>query len=155
MCVGGTSIVFQMTILNCYHVYPLREIPSWLKMAQACMSCSMACVVKSRKNDVLPDSSENGPNDQQPHANDDQTGDVSDEEDKDVKIQSPSVEKDSMSSLDVIIKKIKSDEQEENLRRKWKKLARNCDRLLLIIFVSIHLFMILLIILVLPKRQNV
>ena len=110
----------------------------------------MTCASKPHKNDVLPFSDENGSIHEHAHTGGDHNIKIRDTEGKDNQRQAPIVDTKTMSGLDVMVKKIRNDEEEEKLRLEWKKLAGDCDRLLLIIFVTIHLFMILLILLALP-----
>ena len=149
MCICGISIFVQMAILNCYHVYPLREIPGWLKRIQACISCVMVCGRKPGRNDVVPYSGgENG------HTNksgsEDQSANLTNTESTGVKTEC-SPEKDVTPHIDVITNKIQTDEANENLRLEWMGLAKHLDRLFLIIFGIIHLFMIIMIFFVMPQ----
>ena len=204
MCICGISILLQTLILNCYHVYPLREIPGWLKRMQACissarvrghktdgdgvvlysdggngqfnqngaagqkanpktnesvnakaespswpkrlqdcMSCAMACVPNSgRRNDVVPFSGdENGHIDMSGTV--DHKINITDTGSEDAKTKLPP-ENHGMSHIDIITKKIQTDEVDENLRLEWKKLAKILDRSLFIIFAMIHLLMMLI-----------
>ena len=110
----------------------------------------MTCASKPYKNDVLPFSDESGSIHEHAHTGGDHNIKIRVTEGKDNHRQAPIVDTKTMSGLDVMVKKMRNDEEEEKLRLEWKKLAGDCDRLLLIVFVTIHLFMILLILLALP-----
>ena len=145
MCICGLSIVFQVVMFNFYHVYPVTEIPSWLKKMQALMSCNMSCASGSHGTEVLPYLGDNAHTDHaDSHPNDGDKVDMRGTESKDGHMPMSTVKTRSMPDLDVIIKKIKIDEEEEKLRLGWKDFARSCDRLLLIIFVTIHLIILLI-----------
>ena len=143
MCICWISIVVQMTILNCYHVYPLRKIPGWLARLQACISCVVLCGPKPVGNDVVPYSDgESGHIDNS--GTEDQTTNITNTDGVGVKTDS-SPETNIMPYIDVITNKIQTDDVHENLRLKWKKLAKHLDRLFFIIFGIIHLLMMIII----------
>ena len=144
MCICGISISVQMAILNCHHVYPLREIPGWLKSKQGCISCVVVCGRKLRQNDVVPYSGgESGDIDKS--GNGTQTANLTNTESaKSAKIDS-SPEKNVVPCIDIITEKIQTDEVGENLRRDWRELAKHLDRLFFIIFGMIHLLMMIII----------
>ena len=138
MCIGGISTVLQMAVLNCYHVYPLRKIPGWLKKMQACMSCDTTCAYRSRENEMLPYPNDNGNSNKHVPKTGDRDVNSTNIEDE----NPPTIEKGSATRPKRIIKEIRT-EGEEDLRLEWKKLAGYCDRLLFFIFAAIHIFIIL------------
>ena len=149
MCLCGISIVFQTTVLNCYHIYPLRQIPRWLKMMQACLSCTMPRLPKPCKDDVVPYNSDTG----NPEA-DDNTVKVIHIGAKDTNVEPTNSERNTVPGSVERETKIRPDEEEENLRDEWKKLARHFDLVLFFVFATIHLFLILFIFVVMPNTWN-
>ena len=118
------------------------ESSSWPKRLRDCMSCAMACVPNSGRNDVVPFSGdENG------HIDMSETVDhkinITNTGSEDSKTKLPP-ETHGMSHIDIITKKIQTDEVDENLRLEWKKLAKILDRSLFVIFAMIHLLMMLI-----------
>ena len=156
MCICGVSIILQMVVVNCYYSYPLREIPGWLKRVHACMSCTMTCAGRSRKNDVCPNSGNFGDGDfaKPVHKTDDQSVNIIRIERTQVNKESAAPEKNILAAIDVISKKFKTEEEEGNLRQEWMELARIVDRLLLFTFATIHIFLILSIFVVMPNTWD-
>ena len=109
------------------------------------MSCPTVSPHKSGNNDVSTHTSTEEHIDDVTLTTEDQIVDSADTDVDDVKTDKSSLEGRIMSGIDVMIKKIKTNEQEENLRLRWKKLARFFDRLLFCLFASFHLLMVLFI----------
>ena len=151
MCICGVSIILQMAVLNCYHVYPLREVPGWVKKMQACMSCNVGCSPTEQNNKVYPCSDEKVHVVSTGSRNEGKTLNITQSKDKCGDNKSSGVVENSMSHSDMIINKIKMDEADETLRLEWKELGRLCDRLLFIIFATIHALMILVIFAIMPN----
>ena len=146
MCICGISIMSQMAVLNCYHVYPLREIPGWIKRMQKCMCSTMTKAPESQQNNRLPFPNENAHSDNRALANKNPAVNNKHTEGKEREIEALNV----TSGIDVMTEKIKSDEEDEKLRLEWRKLARLFDRLLFYIFGTIHFLMILFIFVAIP-----
>ena len=151
MCICGISIILQMAVINCYHVHPLREIPGWLKNMQACMSHISACLSKSHNSDVHPYHGESGKFDKHDTNTGHQTDDAAHAEARDAGKAHPIPGVNAVSGIDLIAKKIRADEDEEDLRLQWRKLARSFDRLLFVIFAIFHLCMALLLFVIMPN----
>ena len=136
-----------MAVLDCYHVYPVREIPGWLKKVQICMSCLMPRSYRSHKIDVLPYSDDTPGKEAIEH--EEKVAKKTHPDDKDADSESSRSEA-FISGIDVITMKTQANEEDEKRRFEWKKLAMLFDRLNLIIFGVIHFIMILVIFLILP-----
>ena len=147
MCISGISTVFQIAVLHCYHMYPLREIPGWLKKVQACTCFSMKCTSRSRDNEVVPDLGDNG----DPDKHDLNTGDQNVHSTHNECEEPSTLGKDNAPSPSLITEEIRAREEEENLHREWKNLAEYFDRLLFFIFTAIHLFILLFIFGAVPR----
>ena len=155
MCICGISIILQMAVVNCYHIYPLREIPGWLKRVQICMSHAMRCPCISHKNDVCPNSGDVGHADKPVGKTvEDKSANIPHIEGDETKTEPPTVERNDLVAINVISEKIRKDEEEENLRLEWMELARIFDRLLLLTFATIHIFMILFIFVIMPQTWD-
>ena len=138
-----------MVLLNCYHAYPLRQIPGWLKTMQACISCGMKRAHRSRANEVLPSPSDN----RQFQKHDLKTGDQDINSTPIEAGDSPNLGKKIITPSKIVMTEIRTEEEEENLRLEWKKLVGHFDRLLFIIFTTIHLFTFLFIFCVVPDMH--
>ena len=134
-----------MAVLNMYHVYPLREIPDWLQTMQQCTSCTPVRPHKLQTNDAPVITGNTERTDNHALTTEDQPIDSTDTGGDDVKTQTSFLDGGIVSGIDVIIKKITANEEEENFRLRWKKLARCFDRLLFCVFATLHLFMVLFI----------
>ena len=151
MCIGGTSIVFQLVLLNCCHAYPVREIPGWLKTVQGCISCGMGCANKPRENEVQPYPGGNGHLDKHVLETENQNVHSTQFQYEDPKTEPLPIRKNSATHPKMITKDININQDEAKLRLEWKKLAGYLDRLFVFIFATIHLFMILFIFVVVPS----
>ena len=151
MCICGTSIICQMSVLNCYHVYPLREVPAWLRRVQTCMPCLLSRSHKSRKIDVLPYTGENGDHGKDALKHKKQTVQLTHRNGKGADTESSRTEENvTLPGMDVITLKMKANDEDEKLRLQWKNIARFFDRLLFTIFGIIHILMILVIFIIIP-----
>ena len=150
MCICGISVCFQIVVLNCYHVYPLKEIPDWLKKMSACMYDIMVCFRKSRKSVVSQaDDSRHVVKHATPET-EGQTLKNTYTEDKDAKLEPTTLEINTATDNE-IRQKTRKGNLDENVRQEWKKIARQLDRALFFIFATIHVCMILLIYSIIPK----
>ena len=140
MCICGISIVCQLAVLNCYHVYPLREIPSLLRKLQACMVCNSG----AHNNEVHPCADENGHVHNHFSKNDEGTLNMGLVGGKGVKGKSSDMGGNVMPSNQNIIKNVKRNDAEEYLRLEWRALGRHCDCFLFISFAAIHVCVILI-----------
>ena len=151
MCISGISTVFQIAVLHCYHMYPLREIPGWLKKVQACTCFSMKCTSRSRNSEVVPDLGDNGHLDKHDLNTGDHNVHLTHNEGEDVKTEPSTLGKENAPSPSLITEEITAGDEEENFHREWKKLAEYFDRLLFFIFTAIHLFILLFIFCAVPR----
>ena len=135
-----------MVVLNCYHAYPLRQIPGWLKTMQACISCGMKRAHRSRANEVLPSPGDNGQFQKHDLKTGDQDMNSTHIEDED----SPRLGKKMITPSNIVMKESRTKAEEENLRLEWKKLVGHFDRLLFIIFTAVHIFIFLFIFCAVP-----
>ena len=105
--------------------------------------------------DVCPNSGNFGDGDfaKPAHKTDDQSVNITQIEGTQVKKVSPAPENNVLAAIDAISKKFKTDEEEGKLRQEWMDLARILDRLLLVTFATIHIFMILFIFVVMPNMR--
>ena len=154
MCICGISMILQMAVMNCYHIYPLRQIPGWLKRVQTCMSCVIGSPCRSNKNDVSSNNSDIGHANKPAHKFGEQSLHITQIEDNEVKGDSSTLEKNTREATNAMSNKFRTDEEDENLRQEWMELARNVDRVLLFTFTTIHIFMILLVFVIMPNTWN-
>ena len=150
MCICGVSVCLQIVVLNCYHVYPLRAIPDWLKKMSACMYNSMVCLRKSRKHSVSHADHSRHVVKHATLENQGQTLKNTYTEGIDAKLEPTTIETNTATDNERR-QKTRTGNVDENLRQEWKKIARHLDRALFLIFATIHVFMILLIYLVIPN----
>ena len=150
MCICGISIVCQLAVLNCYHVYPLREIPGCLRKMQACMTCAVVCASETQNEDVHPCADKYGHVDNQSYTDDEGTLNMRHVGGEGTKTMSPDMGSNSMPSNEITIKAIEIDDAEENLRLDWKTLGGNCDCLLFVTFAVIHVCVIIIVVGILP-----
>ena len=133
MIISGLSIVLQMAVLTCYHVYPLRRVPNWLRKVAAFVSCGW--VMFPSREQIAPLSDHKATTVSESKAN----------------WANGSGEHDNPRGLEVITKKIESDTEEGLLRQEWADVARIFDRSFLVIFCFIHLVMILVVLVICPE----
>ena len=150
MCICGISVCFQIVVLNCYHVYPLREIPDWLKKMSACMYSIKVCFRKSRKNAVSQGDDSRHVVKHATLETEVQTLKNTYTEDKDAKLEPTTLEINTATDNE-IREKNRTGNVGENLRHEWKKIARHFDCALFLIFATIHVLMILLIFFIIPN----
>ena len=115
------------------------------------MSCIMTCSCRSRKNDVSPNNSDIGHTDKPANKTGEKSSHI---EGIELKSDSPTREKNAIVAIYAKSNKLKTDEEDENLRQEWMELAQIVDRMLLYIFTTIHILMILLIFVIMPNTWN-
>ena len=145
MCVCGLSVVLQMAVLNCYHMYPLRRVPRWIRKVEACLYCIGVRIASREK---LTASSMQCTRCGTKPAQPEKLGKPY--ETKSGSNRESRLERSIQQGVDIITQKILSDTEEAMLRQEWVDAARLFDRLLFLTFCFVHLFMILLIFVILP-----
>ena len=146
MCICGISIVCQLAVLNCYHVYPLREIPGWLRKMQACMTCAVVCALETHNDDVHQCADKYGHVDNHSYTHDE--GNMRPVGGEGAKTRSPDMRSNRMPSNEITIKEMEMND--ENLRLEWKTLGGHCDCFLFVSFAVIHVCVILIVVVILP-----
>ena len=146
LCICGISIVCQLAVLNCYHVYPLREIPSWLRKMQSCMVCTSG----AHNNEVYPHADENGHVHNHFSKNEERTLNMGLVGGKGAESNLSDPGGNIMPSNENMIKNIKRNNSEENLRLEWRALGRHYDCFLFFSFAAIHVCVILIMVGILP-----
>ena len=150
MCIGGTSIIVQMAILNCCKIYPIREIPRWLRKMQACISCDTKCAHKPRENKVQSYLDDNGHSSKHVREAEDQNIYSTHIESEDAKNDPALLGKNKVLHYKLVNKGVKIDQNKANLQQEWIRLAGHCDRLFFFIFAAIHIFVIFFILVIVP-----
>ena len=144
MCICGLSIVLQMAVLNCYYVYPLRDVPRWIRNIEGYLSCLNVRTVGCGKSTLSPRHPEACEN----HVEREESTRIAAKKRESTK---PSdLERSIHRGIEVITKKIVSDAEEAMLRQEWVAVARLFDRLLFLIFCTLHFAMIIVIFVILP-----
>ena len=119
------------------------------------MSCVGMCIYRSRKTDDSTKSGDVGHADNPVYKTEEEkSANITKIDGNGVKYESPALEKDTMSVINVISNKSRLGEKDETIRQEWMELARVVDRLLLITFTTIHIFMIFVIFVVMPDTWN-